>query len=283
VHKEATRKRVIIAALCRKVGMSRQNYYAVKVKRRREAVDEGLVVDLVRRERKLQPRIGCRKLHYMLTAELESNNVSIGRDRLFEILGARDMLIEPKRSLIKTTNSKHSLPVFRNLIKGMIPEKPHQIWVSDLTYIRTEEGFMYGALITDKMSRKIVGHHIGDTLESIGCQEALKIALKQLPEGAKPVHHSDRGSQYCCHEYVKMLREGDLGISMTEELHCYENAMAERVNGILKQEYNLDASFKTKDQAAKAFEQGIWLYNKKRPHLKLNYQTPQQVHEAAAA
>lgn len=262
--------------------MSRQNYYAEKRQRQRREVDEKLVLAMVQRERQLQPRLGGKKLHRMLGEELEGHGVDMGRDRLFDILRENDLLIEAKRVGTRTTCSRHSLPVFGNLIKNVVTTGPHQIWVSDLTYIRTEEGFMYGALITDKHSRKVVGGHIDDSLESSGCQKALQQALDQLPEGFSPIHHSDRGCQYCCHEYVDMLRGRNLRISMTEELHCYENAMAERVNGILKQEYDLDATFKTKEQAREAFWQAIWLYNERRPHLSLGYQIPSQVHAHAA-
>lgn len=262
--------------------MTRQNYYAEKQQRQERVVDEEFVLALVQHERQLQPRLGGRKLYRMLGEELRQHGIQIGRDYLFKILRDNGLLIEPKRSGTRTTFSRHSLPVFNNLIKNVIPTGPHQIWVSDLTYIRTMEGFMYGALITDKYSRKVIGENLSDSLESTGCQTALQKALEQLPDGHFPIHHSDRGCQYCCHEYVDILRARNLSISMTEELHCYENAMAERVNGILKLEYDLDATFKTKQQAREAFRQAIWLYNEKRPHLSLNYQMPSGVHAQAA-
>ena len=263
--------------------MSRQNYYAARKQRWRRDVDEKLVIELVKSERRMQPRIGARKLLHIIGKDLSDAGASIGRDRFYELLAKNGLLVAKKRGWPKTTNSRHSLPVFRNLIKDMEPlTGPNQVWVSDLTYIRTEEGFMYASLITDRFSRKIVGWHIGDNLESIGCQMALEKALKGLPAECFPVHHSDRGCQYCCHEYVQMLNNRGLGISMTEENHCYENAMAERVNGILKQEYELDATFKTKDQAIKAFAEAVQLYNYRRPHLSLNYDVPGVVHERAA-
>jgi putative transposase len=268
--------------MCVKVGITRQGYYAKKRKRQRQEVDANFVVELVKRERQIQPRLGVRKLHYMLRKDFEDGGISIGRDRMFAVLREHGLLLEPRRSGTRTTNSRHSLPVFSNLIKDIKPKKPHQIWVSDITYIRTMEGFMYASLITDKMSHKLVGHNIGDSLESSNCQVALKKAIKQLPEGSKPIHHSDRGCQYCCHDYVNLLKEEGLSISMTEELHCYENSVAERVNGILKQEYFLDVVFETKEQARIALEQAVMLYNERRPHLSLSYQTPSQVHVMAA-
>ena len=273
---------ISISILCERTGMSRQNYYAVRRERHRRQIDEDLVVELVKSERRIQPRIGARKLLYMLKNDLTEAGVSIGRDRFFELLESRDLLVVRKRVWPKTTNSRHSLPVFRNLLKEREETGPNQVLVSDLTYIRTEEGFMYASLITDKYSRKIVGYYIGDSLESIGCQKALEMAIEQLPADRYPIHHSDRGCQYCCHEYVKMLKDRGLSISMTEEMHCYENAMAERVNGILKQEYELDSTFRTKEQARKSFMQAIELYNTRRPHLSLDYQTPEEVHRRAA-
>ena len=273
---------ISIRGLCERVGMSRQNYYAVRRQRKRRQIDEDLVVELVREERRVQPRIGTRKLLFLLQSELVKADISMGRDRFFELLGARGLLVERKRTWPKTTNSRHNLPIFRNLLRDREPTAPHQVWVSDLTYIRTDEGFMFASLIMDMYSRKIVGFHIGDSLESIGCQKALKKAFGQLPFNRFPIHHSDRGCQYCCHEYVNQLRTRDLSISMTEENHCYENAMAERVNGILKQEYELDATFRTKRQAISSFCQAVELYNHRRPHLSLNYQTPEQVHRMAA-
>jgi putative transposase len=262
--------------------MSRQNYYAVRRLRHRRQIDEELILALVRRERHLQPRLGGRKLLHLLRADFNEGGVSIGRDRFFELLAESDLLVAPKPGKPRTTNSRHSLPTFGNLLSGKVLSGPNQAWVSDLTYIRTDEGFLYAALITDAYSRKIVGAHIGDNLEAEGCLKALEQALKGLPVGKLPIHHSDRGCQYCCHEYVERLQKRGLSISMTQIMHCYENPMAERVNGILKQEYELDRRFRTKVQARKAFEQAVWLYNHRRPHTKLNLRFPAEVHEEAA-
>jgi len=273
---------ISICMLCDRVGMSRQNYYAARRERCRRKIDEDLVVELVKEERRWQPRIGSRKLLYLLQGKFEEAGVRIGRDRFIELLGSEGLLVEKKRVWPKTTNSRHSLPVFRNLVKKREPTAPNQVWVSDVTYIRTDEGFMFASLITDMFSRKIVGWFIGDSLESIGCQQALKTALEQLPADRYPIHHSDRGCQYCCHAYVALLKGRGLSISMTEEMHCYENAMAERVNGILKQEYELDATFRTKEQARKALMEAVELYNNRRPHLSLDYRTPEEAHRRAA-
>jgi len=262
--------------------MSRQNYYAARRLRQRRQIDEEMILELVRSERKLQPRLGGRKLMRLISAGLNEAGVGIGRDRFFELLAESDLLVVPKPGTPRTTNSRHSLPVFHNLIAGKTVSAPNEAWVSDLTYIRTDEGFLYAALITDAYSRKIVGAHIGDSLEAEGCLHALEKALNKLPIGKHPIHHSDRGCQYCCHEYVNRLQSSGLAISMTQVMHCYENAQAERVNGILKQEYELDARFRTKAQARKAFDQAVWLYNHRRPHLKLDYRFPAEVHAEAA-
>jgi transposase InsO family protein len=274
---------VNVSSVCARAGMSRQNYYAQRKRRRREQVDEALIEQLVQRERQVQPRIGGRKLHRVLKKELEAAGLTLGRDRFFEILRQRQLLLAPRPAAFpRTTHSQHYLPVFTNRIKDLKLTGSNQVWVSDVTYVRTVEGFLYLSLITDKWSRKVVGYYCADTLETQGCLEALEFALKELPEHAKPVHHSDRGSQYCCHQYVNRLKERQLGISMTESDHCAENALAERINGILKGEYSLDLEFQNKEQARCAVLQAVHLYNTRRLHTALGYRVPAEVHALAA-
>lgn len=259
--------------------MSRQNYYMRRKLRQRRRVDAQLVVGLVRLERQLQPRLGTRKLRVLLAKPLAEAGVRLGRDRFFEVLRGQGLLLTRRRSeRPRTTHSQHSLPVFRNLVKGREVVRPNEVWVGDLTYLRTQEGFMFLSLLTDKVSRHIVGYHCADSLESIGCQEALKMALKQLPPGPGPIHHSDRGSQYCCRDYVDLASSRGLAMSMTEVDHCAENALAERMNGILKSEYGLDQEFKTKAQTLRAVHQAIHLYGTRRPHTALGNRFPAQVH-----
>jgi len=261
--------------------MSRQNYYARRQVRQAQAVDASLVTELVRAERRVQPRLGGRKLRVVLQGVLAKAGVELGRDRFFEVLRRDGLLLGPlPKEYPQTTNSYHCLPVFGNRVKDLKVSRPNEVWVSDLTYIRTRESFLYLSLVTDKFSRKIVGYHCGDTLEAIGCVRALGMALKDLPAGVHPIHHSDQGSQYCCHEYVQALEGRGLTISMTEQDHCAENALAERMNGILKQEYRLGMEFATTALARLAVTQGIWLYNTKRPHTALNYQMPAAVHQS---
>lgn len=262
--------------------MTRQNYYARHQRRKRRDIDGELVAGLVGEERKEQPRLGTRKLHHMLKDELAKAGVRIGRDRMFEELRKRDLLLKPVPAKYpQTTQSYHNLPVFGNVIKDLAVTAPNQVWVSDITYLRTRESFVYLALITDKFSRKIVGWHAGDSLEAVGCVRALERALAELPPGSAPIHHSDQGSQYCCHEYVNRLRASGLRISMTEADHCAENALAERMNGILKQEYGLGDELPSKEIAYLAVEQGIKLYNTRRPHTALKYRKPAEVHAAS--
>lgn len=262
--------------------MSRQNYYKQKRERSRQQVDEGHIVELVRRERRLQPRLGGKKLHGILRRELEESGVEIGRDRFFEVLRGHDLLVQPLPRAPHRTNSRHSLPVFRNLIVNLEVSGPNQVWVSDITYIRTSEGFEYLKLIMDLYSRKIVGYQCSEAIDSAANIVALRRALKDLPDDRHPIHHSDRGCQYCSHEYVEVLKDRQLPVSMTEENHCYENAHAERLNGILKQEYALGINFRTRAQARQAVDQAVWLYNYRRPHNSLNDRMPAEVHAQAA-
>jgi putative transposase len=273
---------VSVSSLCKSVGMSRANWYKTRKRRQRRAVDGELVLALVKEQRQLHPRIGCRKLQVVLAPSLAAAGVALGRDRLFELLGNNDLLVPPPPKSCSTTNSSHCLPVFQNLAREVAATGPNQVWVSDITYVRTDASFVYLALITDRYSRKIVGYHCGDNLEALGCLAALDQALADLPRDRHPIHHSDRGCQYCCHDYVQRLEERGLRVSMTETDHCAENAHAERVNGILKLEYGLGATFRDAEQVRLAVAQGVWLYNRRRPHASLNMRTPEAVHGRAA-
>jgi putative transposase len=263
--------------------MTPQNYYARRTTWRRQTVDVALLLELVRAERKYQPRLGGRKLYYLVQVELKAAGVKLGRDRLFEELKKAGMLVERKASeWPKTTSFNPNLPVFKNLIKRFKASGRNQVWVADITYIRTQQGFMYLGLITDRWSRKIVGYYLAETLEAEGVLKALAMALKGLQPGERPIHHSDRGCQYASHAYVHRVEQAGLRMSMTENNHSAENAIAERVNGILKQEYYLDANFTHKPEARRASVEGISLYNHRRPHTSLGFRTPAEVHDAKA-
>ena len=273
---------VNISSLCRETGMTRQNWYKKRKTRERHAIDEALVVKLVKDERKLHHRIGARKLVKVLRPVFEDAGLSIGRDRLLDVLRRHDLLVPRLPRSHRTTNSRHCLPVFQNLVRELNTSSANQVWVTDITYIRVEGSFVYLTLIMDRHSRKIVGYHCGDSLEALGCLKALGLALEELPEGVKPIHHSDRGCQYCCHDYVNRLQQCGMPISMTELDHCAENAHAERLNGILKQEYGLGMTFQDLAHAKEAADQAVWLYNHRRPHTSLRMRVPAEVHRQAA-
>ena len=232
---------------------------------------------LVKERRKVLAREGTRKLYKALHKSFQKKDLKVGRDTLFDILRENDMLIKRKRIFTKTTNSYHHFHKYNNLIKNMKPSKPNQIWVSDITYIRTVNGFCYLALITDVYSRKIVGYDVSDSLELTGCLRALKKALRHARHATDLTHHSDRGVQYCSHMYVNELKKRKIKIRMTEENHCYENAIAERVNGILKDEFYLDQIFHDEKHTKQATKNAIELYNDRRLHLSLDFKTPNMV------
>jgi transposase InsO family protein len=233
---------------------------------------------MVQRERRLQPRLGGRKLYFLLSDSIHEIDPNFGRDKFFDLLRKYKLLVEPRRNYCKTTNSWHHFHKYGNEIKDSFTTRSNQVWAADITYLRTENKFVYLSLLTDMYSRKIVGWHLSDNLSIEGSVCALKRALKQNLLTDKLIHHSDRGVQYCSKEYVKILKNNNITISMTEENHCYENAMAERVNGILKDEYLLDRKFKDFVHAEKSCSEAVMLYNTRRPHLSLNYKTPEQVH-----
>ena len=244
--------------------------------------EEHIVLEHVLRRRADLPREGVRKLSKAISQDLADSNIKFGRDKLFDLLRKNKMLVRPKKRYVRTTNSWHRFHKHPNLIKHLTINRPNQVWVSDITYIRLTRGHCYLALITDAFSRKIVGYDISNSLELAGCLRALKRALKQLPLNHDLIHHSDRGIQYCSHQYTGLLEKNNIKISMTEENHCYENAIAERVNGILKDEFFLDQCFKSTQNVRAASMQAINLYNDKRLHLSLNYKTPNMVHKNVA-
>jgi transposase InsO family protein len=261
--------------------MTRQNYYKDRSKRYRRDLDEKFIRELVLQERTVQPALGGRKLFHILRDEFHQAGVSIGRDRFFALLGRCGLLIKRHLSRPRTTYSNHNFRVYKNLLKDITLTCPNQAFVSDITYIRTDEGFMYLALVMDAYSRTIVGYDCSDSLESQGALRALSMALRKLPSGSNAIHHSDRGCQYCSGSYIEKLKRKGLRVSMTEENHCYENSQAERLNGILKQEYGLGIQFLRKSDALRSVSEAVKLYNHRRPHQSLGYRCPMEVHLAA--
>ena len=226
-----------------------------------------------------QKRIGARKLLSIIRSELPADAL-IGRDAFFDLLRSRGMLVRKRKVRAYTTNSYHWLHKHPNLIKELTPIRPNHLWVSDITYIRTKAGFVYLSLITDAYSRKIVGWNLSDTMEAINTMEALYMAISQLPADAKEIiHHSDRGIQYCSTKYVNCLKKHNIKISMTENGDPYENAIAERVNGILKTEWLYDMDLNGLADATKAGCSIIKIYNTQRPHTSVEMLTPCQAHQ----
>lgn len=228
------------------------------------------------------PRIGGRKLHYMLTETLQKHGISIGRDKLFDLLEGYGLLIRcRRRKRAITTDSNHPFYKYPNLIRELQVIRPNHLWVSDITYISLKERFCYLSLVTDAYSRKIVGYCLYPTLKKEGPLQALNMALADLPGKlqAQLIHHSDRGLQYCCNDYTSLLQDKGIGISMTEKGDPYENAIAERVNGILKNEFALDQIFYSYEQAQAQLDSAINIYNANRPHASCNYLTPKEAHQ----
>ncbi|MFK7834256.1 MAG: IS3 family transposase [Winogradskyella sp.] len=255
-------------------GLKRDAYYKYKRREDKRLEIEKKVVAIVKNRRKSLPREGVRKLTKSLNNEFVKANLKIGRDTLFNILRKHNMLTLRKKTSPRTTNSLHRFYKYKNIIKDIKVTKSNQVWVSDITYIRTIKGFCYLALITDMYSRKIVGYDISNSLELKGCVRALNKALYKAKDVKQLIHHSDRGTQYCSNLYTQILKRNNIGISMTQENHCYQNAMAERVNGILKDEFYLDQTFDSLQHAKKATKNAINLYNEIRLHLSLDYKTP---------
>ena len=243
-----------------------------------EEVKTEILLQLVGKERKLMPRIGGRKLLLHIQPNLPAV-LYLGRDSFFEFLREQGLLIRKRRYRARTTYSNHWLHKYPNLIREFVPERAHQLWVSDITYIETKEGFGYLNLITDAYSRKIIGWDLGATLEAKHTVKALQMAINQMPRGIKGViHHSDRGVQYCCSDYVKVLNKNHFQISMTENSDPRENAIAERVNGILKDEWLNQMKLTSLRHATNQLEQIIMIYNQNRLHGSLDMKTPEYAH-----
>lgn len=237
---------------------------------------------MVADQRRDMPRIGTRKVYYLIRRGLETSQIKIGRDALFDFLRSEHMLIKRRKSYIKTTWSKHWLRKHPNLFKNETLIRPEQAWVSDITYIATKNGNTYLSLITDAYSRKIVGYHLSNDLRTEGAAQALQMAIRGRRTNLPLIHHSDRGIQYCSEEYQSLLAQHDIKPSMTDGYDCYQNALAERINGILKDEFLL-ATYQDKKQLEIVIRQSIQIYNSKRPHLNLGYKTPILVHKKSLA
>lgn len=262
--------------------MSRQAYYQGVARDRTRQEQESLILDRVREERMEQPRVGTRKLHEMLKPDLIEAEIGLGRDALFNLLRRARLLVPPRRAYHKTTNSHHRFHRHPNLLNGAlkrIPNRPEEVWVADITYLPTREKFAYLSLVTDAYSRKIVGYHVHPTLQTEEVAVAFKKALKQRKSDLPLIHHSDRGLQYCSSLHQEIHAKHGVTCSMTDGYDCYQNALAESVNGILKGEFLLHKP-ENIDQARQMVNESVRIYNEKRMHLSLKYKTPDAVHQA---
>ena len=265
--------------LCGLFGKTRHAYYDHLWRDRHDSIKEEVIVQLVDQIRKSLPRLGTRKMLYLLQPELASHDISIGRDCLFELLDAHKLLIRRRRKKVFTTDSRHWMHKYTNLVKEMDLMRPEQLWVSDITYIRVQNQWGYLSLITDAFSRKIMGYCFRLDMLALGPVAALQMALDARSYKENVTHHSDRGAQYCSKDYVDLLQRERIAISMTERGDPYENALAERMNGIIKGEFNLYSSAVNFEQTYKNIDSSIKAYNELRPHGSCDYLTPCQAHQ----
>lgn len=270
--------------ICSWFGVSRQAYYQHKKRQQIRGLEKHLVIEQVHKIRSRHPQMGGRKLYLLLTDFLQKHQIKMGRDALFDLLAAHHLLVKKRKRKARTTYSNHWLRKYPNLIKDIQLTGCDQLWVSDITYWKVQDHFVYVSLITDEYSHKIIGYQVAPTLATVESAKALIKALAQ--RGAKRtsserplIHHSDRGVQYCSEEYVQLLKSNGIKISMTENGDPLENPVAERVNGILKNEYLAHYEVQNLQQAEVLLAQAVELYNQERPHMSISNLTPQHVHQ----
>jgi len=272
-----------LAKLCGWFGITRQAYYQNNWEGMSTTIEEDLVIAQVKKVRMSHRKIGTRKLYEMISPFMLEHNIKMGRDGLFTLLSVNNLLVRKRKRRIATTNSQHWYRKYPNLIREFIPTAINQLWVSDITYWKIrKEKHLYISFITDAYSHKIVGYHVAETLETIGSIQALKMALSGLgPESHfNLTHHSDRGIQYCSNSYVKLLKTKEIKISMSENGDPLENAIAERVNGIIKNEYLDNYSLNNICDAQELLNVVIELYNNERPHMSIGNLKPNQIHQS---
>ena len=267
-----------LSSLCELFGYTRQGYWKQRQEHYREEIDTTALLNEVRMVRVDMPRCGVRKLQVIL----EEKGHNIGRDRLFALLRSEGMLVVRRHTRIITTYSRHWMKKYSNLIRELKIAHPNQVWVSDITYVEVREeeerSFAYLSLVTDAYTHEIVGWALHDSLDTEGPLRALKMAIAQYGGYGLNglIHHSDRGCQYCSQEYVNMLKQYDIQISMTDKGDPYENAIAERVNGIIKNEWLNQLRLASLDMARGTIKDIVGIYNEKRPHMSLGMMTPMQ-------
>lgn len=267
-----------LSRCCRLFGISRQAIHQAKQRSIHRADELARIKPLVQAIRMQMPRLGTRKLYYLLKESFIGEGIKVGRDAFFDYLRAEHLLIKPRKNYTKTTDSKHWLRKHPNLLKNRKPVRPEEVFVSDITYIKSRERTHYLSLVTDAYSRKIMGYHLSDDMSAEHVVKALKKAVKNRKNSKYLIHHSDRGLQYCSSIYQKELNKSKINPSMTDGYDCYQNALAERINGILKHEFLIHKCNTGKELEALVSE-SIDTYNSKRPHLSLNFKTPNFIHE----
>jgi transposase InsO family protein len=271
---------ISLTRLCRLFGITRQAYYQHFWNVSDITLEHQLILEQVSQIRITHPVIGCRKLFIMLQPFLLEHQIKLGRDALFDVLSANKLLVRKRKRRVSTTQSHHWLTKYPNLIREWHPVKPNQLWVADITYIPLTKGFLYLSLVTDAYSHKVMGYSVAENLEAIHTIKALQMALSNLQEVPECLtHHSDRGIQYCSYSYVNLLKQNGIQISMTENGDPLENPVAERINGILKEEYLRHYPISNQCQAMELLDDVIERYNKLRPHQSINMVTPDVVHE----
>jgi len=264
---------------CSLFGHSRQAWYEQVKRKEEQHMCDALVLKMVKEIRQDLPRAGVTKLHILLREPLKAHDVQIGRDALYHLLGAHGYLLRYRRKRPCTTDSRHAYRKYPNLIRQLpLLTTAGQLWVSDITYLRLNDRFCYLSIVTDAYSHKIIGYCLYPTLHSQGPINALQMAARSK-RGSALIHHSDRGIQYCCAEYVQVLEGYNIRISMTENGDPYENAIAERVNGILKGEFLLDATFSSLAEGRQAVDSAVSRYNHIRPHASCDNLTPVEAHD----
>lgn len=269
-----------LAQSCRLFGISRQSLYQQRGRDNAKTDTQRPIRAMVESVRLRMPRIGTRKLHHLLRGQLRQSGIKIGRDGLFDYLRSQDLLVKPVKRYTWTTMSSHWLHKHPNLVAGWQPRRAEQVFVSDITYIKSAEATHYLSLVTDAFSRKIMGYVLSDDMEAETVGQALRMAAEARLTSLPLIHHSDRGIQYCSSHYQHLLATHHIRASMTDGYDCYQNALAERINGILKQEFLMWRCATKKDLQA-LVDESIAIYNNERPHLSLQMQTPNQVHKKA--
>lgn len=263
--------------LSRLFGKSKQAYYKRKPSEVKTINKERLKTLVLKVKHQL-PKCGGRKIHYLISNDLKANGIKIGRDRLFDFLRSENLLAYKRKKYHKTTNSRHWMRRYPNKIKELKINRPEQVWVADITYLQVQKKHYYLHLITDAYSKKIMGYQLADNMMTIETVKALKSALSKRIYDKTLIHHSDRGLQYCSKEYTGILKSKNIEISMTENSDPYENAVAERINGILKDEFGMDEIFENFDMMKKQLDESIRIYNGFRPHFSVDLKTPDQAH-----